>query len=314
MPISRINPSVAVASRDGVSPPKTEAVSGGADSQRVSFEWRTTMIAGLQVGYGVSGELTSLAPTVVFLHGWALTNSTYRAGLERLAAAGFRVIAPALPGHGASAPLPDHSELGDYAEWVDRFLGAVDTGGPVVLVGHSFGGAVAIRLAHDHPKRVRALVLIDSIGGSAWRKHGSIIETMKARPLWDWGLHFPADIFPARQMRRVLPVIVHDAVINALRNPRAVWQAASLARFADLTTELEDLKARELPVVVVWGARDRIVGRMSIDSLIAAVGAKEVHTVEGGHSWLLADPNSFGEIITNVVTVAEQMRSLETQS
>jgi pimeloyl-ACP methyl ester carboxylesterase len=273
---------------------------------KVDLAWHTIAIDGRRASYGIVGDPSH--PTVAFLHGWALSSSTYRAGLERLVAAGYRVIAPALPGHNSSDALPGHPELGDYAAWVDALLGEIVDDEPVILIGHSLGGAVAIHTAHDYPARVRALVLIDSIGGSAWRRNGSIVETIRARPLWDWGIHFPTDILPSRQMRRVAPVIVQDAVVNALRNPRAVWHAANLARLADLTEELEELKRRELPVIVVWGARDRIVGKMSIDSLVDAVGTSHVHTVEGGHSWLLCDPEAFGEVMTNVLTVADQAR------
>ncbi len=65
-------------------------------------------------------------------------------------------------------------------------------------------------------------MLINSIGGSAWRRDGSLMKSMAQRPLWDWGLlHFPSDILPLRQFRRVLPVILEAAVPNALREPRA---------------------------------------------------------------------------------------------
>ncbi len=279
--------------------------SEGRARRRARLTWRTTAIDGRRAAYGVAGDESH--PTVVFLHGWALNNSTYRAGLERLVASGYRVIAPALPGHGNSEALPGDAELADFAAWVEALLAAVAGDTEVVLIGHSLGGAVAIRTAYDHPARVRALVLIDSIGGSAWRRNGSIVETVRTRPLWDWGIHFPGDIFPSRQMRRVVPVILQDAIVNALRHPRAVWHAANLARFADLTTELEELKRRGLPVVVVWGARDRIVGKLSIESLVDAVGAREVRTVEGGHGWLLADPKSFGEVMTNVLSVADRV-------
>ena len=266
------------------------------------LRWETTTIQGRHAAYGAAGS----GPTVVFLHGWAVSNQTYKAGLKRLVQNGFRVLAPALPGFGGSEPLPDDAEMADYAAWVSDFVGAVSGAVPVVLIGHSFGGGVAIRTAYDHPDQVRALVLVNSIGGSAWRKHGSVVEALQARPLWDWGLHFPRDVWPVRQVRRVLPVILGDVFTNAVRNPRAVWHSANVARLADLTDELEALKERRLPVVVVWGDRDGIVTRESIESLVAAVGAPEVVTVEGNHSWLLADPDRFGEVITNVLTVIER--------
>ena len=54
--------------------------------------------------------------------------------------------------------------------WLDDFLRAVGVEEKVVVVGHSFGGGVAMRFAHDYPERVRSLVLVNSIGGSAWKR------------------------------------------------------------------------------------------------------------------------------------------------
>jgi pimeloyl-ACP methyl ester carboxylesterase len=133
---------------------------------------------------------------------------------------------------------------------------------------------------------------------------------MADRPLWDWGLHFPSDILPVPQITRVLPVVLEDLVPNLLRNPRAVWKVGQLARRADLTPELEELKQRGLPVVVLWGADDHIIPRESFDALCAAIGA-EGEVVEGNHSWLLADPDAFGEVLTNSVEVARVARDME---
>jgi pimeloyl-ACP methyl ester carboxylesterase len=243
-------------------------------------------------------------PSIVFLHGWGLSGHTYKAALKRLLARGFRVWAPALPGfNGSSAFGSGAGDLAQYAAWVAEFLDAVGVAQPVVMMGHSFGGGIAIQTAHDWPDRVGGLVLINSIGGSAWRRHGSLMKSMAQRPLWDWGLHFPSDVLPIRQLRRVLPVVLEAAVPNALRDPRAFWHAANIARYADLTDELQELKARRLPVVVLWGSRDEIVTRASFDALMESLGNPMSITVEGSHSWLLADPDTFGEVITNVLPV-----------
>jgi len=269
--------------------------------------WNRTEVLGRVASYGVGGS----GPPVVFLHGWGLSGHTYRAALKRLLARGLRVWAPALPGFDRSAALGDHATLGDYAAWVDAFCAAVGITESVVLMGHSFGGGVAIQTAHDFPERARALVLINSIGGSAWRTHGSVVQSLAERPLWDWGLHFPRDVLPLRQLRRVLPVIIDDAVPNAVRNPRAFWHTASVARHADLTDELDELKARRLPVVVLWGDRDEIVTRASFDAMCSALGGPLSATVDGSHSWMLADPDGFGEVITNMLAVALEARADE---
>ena len=128
--------------------------------------------------------------------------------------------------------------------------------------------------------------------------------------MWDWGLHFPSDVLPLGQATRVLPVVLQDVVPNLVRNPRALWRVGQIARRADLTRDLEALKERQLPVVVLWGESDRIIPKESFDALCAAIGS-EGEVVSGNHSWLLADPDAFGEVITNHVEVAKLARQLE---
>lgn len=259
--------------------------------------------------YGRAGEPGGLP--VLFLHGWALGSHSYKRSLKRLVGLGCEVFAPALPGFGGTADLPgDQFSIDGYAGWVADFLEAVGVDERAFVIGHSFGGGVAIQTAHDHPDRVRTLVLVNSVGGSAWRRNGSAVRSMAERPLWDWGIHFPRDILPLPQITRVLPVILEDAVPNLIRNPTAVWRVAQLARTADLTEELEELKRRKLPVVVLWGEQDRIITRDSFDALCQAIGATG-EVVGGNHSWLLADPDSFGEVMTNVVEVARLAREEE---
>jgi len=97
----------------------------------------------------VYGEGT---PDILALHGWGRRGSDFAAVLE-----GFSGIAPDLPGFGAS-PAPDEVIGADaYADIVAAILDSFDR--PPVLVGHSFGGRVAVCLAAKHPSRVGPLVL-----------------------------------------------------------------------------------------------------------------------------------------------------------
>lgn len=287
--------------------PEPTAIEGRSPARPHNIVWRRRWVQRRPAYYATVGE----GMPVVFLHGWGLGHHTYREAMRRLAGLGCRVFAPALPGFGGTADLPRRRfSLAGYAEWLAEFVDTVEVDEPVLTIGHSFGGGVAIRFAHDHPDRVRSLVLVNSIGGSAWRS-GSTIKSMADRPLWDWGLHFPSDIWPIPQATKVLPVILEDAVANLVRNPRAIVRVGRLARTADLTAELEVLKQRGLPVVVLWGKRDGVIPRESFEALCAAVGA-EGQVVDGSHSWLLANPDSFGEVITNTIEVARLAREMET--
>ena len=76
-----------------------------------------------------------------------------------------------------------------------------------------------------------------------------------------------------------------------------------MARRADLRPELEELKRRRFPVTVIWASRDGIIPKESFEAMCTAVGTPGT-VVEGSHSWLLADPGRFVEVITNDLQVA----------
>jgi pimeloyl-ACP methyl ester carboxylesterase len=277
-------------------------------SSQFHLDWRTAVVDGRPAQYGVGGS----GRPVVFLHGWGLSHHAYKRGLRRLVEQGMRVHAPALPGFGGTPDLPRSSfSLAGYSAWVQAFLDAVGVDEPVLLAGHSFGGGVAIRTAADAPERVAQLVVINSIGASAWTDRRGVLRTIAERPAWDWGLHLPDDVWPLRQATRVLPVILEDLVPNAVRNPRALWRVGRLAATANLSAELEQLKQRGLPVVILWGDDDRLIPPSCLESLRGALGDPQLRTVPGTHSWLLADPAGFAEVMTNVVALDESLSALQ---
>lgn len=263
--------------------------------------YRDAVVEGRPVRFLVGGD----GPSVVFLHGWGLANRTYERALAALAGRGVRVYAPTMPGFGGTASLTgEQVSLAGYARWVEEFIRAVDGPPPVTVIGHSFGGGVAIRVAHDFPGLVNRLVLVNSIGGSSWSNGKGALVAMRERPLWDWGLHLQADLIPSRQMTRVLPIVVRDGLLGIVRHPGAMWRAGHLARTADLTAELAVLKDRRLPTVIVWSSHDDVIPAATIGTMCAAAGDATLVTVPGNHSWLLADPHRFGEVITNLLPAA----------
>ena len=98
---------------------------------------------------------------LVLLHGWGKRGEDYRELVDLLSQK-YRVFGPDLPGFGAE-PLPRPFTLEDYANWLQDYLEKNKIKDPV-LVGHSFGGRVAIKLATSHQSLVTRLVLLDSGG------------------------------------------------------------------------------------------------------------------------------------------------------
>lgn len=114
-------------------------------------------------GGALFGETWGPAPArVLALHGWERTHEDYTAVFGDDGEA-VGVVAPDLPGFGATPPPKEPWGSREYAESL-RVLFEADAApgsvlAPAVVVGHSFGGRVAVALAAEHPELVGALVL-----------------------------------------------------------------------------------------------------------------------------------------------------------
>ncbi len=99
-------------------------------------------------------------PGVVCIHSNAASSSQWRGLMDRLAPS-FRVLAPDSYGAGKSPEWPSDRmiSLADEVALIEPVIAAA--GAPVVLVGHSYGGAVALMAALAHPGRIRALALYE---------------------------------------------------------------------------------------------------------------------------------------------------------
>ncbi|WP_417449069.1 alpha/beta fold hydrolase [Kordiimonas sp.] len=100
--------------------------------------------------------------SLIWLHGWGMEH----ASLKRLASifkASNKNVLYDQPGFGRTPKLRDGAGTEDYADDLARELEAVP-GAPHILIGHSFGGRVAVQMAARHPTLVKAIVLIGGAG------------------------------------------------------------------------------------------------------------------------------------------------------
>lgn len=103
-------------------------------------------------------------PVLLFLHGWGAPAETYRVLLDHLA--GYcRVVAPDLPGFGGSAQPETAWSVDDYVDWTIEFSRALSLD-EVVLMNHSFGGRISIKLLARRPVplTVTKAVFMDAAG------------------------------------------------------------------------------------------------------------------------------------------------------
>jgi haloalkane dehalogenase len=115
-------------------------------------------------------------PAVLLVHGYPESSYMWREALPALAAAGWRALAPDLPGYGDSEPDPPGT-WERHIEAIERFVSELDPG-PVALVTHDWGVLVGLRWACDHPDRVRALTISDG-GFFADRRWHDLANAMR---------------------------------------------------------------------------------------------------------------------------------------
>jgi pimeloyl-ACP methyl ester carboxylesterase len=252
--------------------------------------WRSYDILGGRVEVMTVGR----GDPLLFLHGWGLSPRSYAAGLRALTNSGVRVIAPCLPGSGRSTPLALGADLDAYVDRVAATLEALDLEKPAFVVGHSFGGGVALRLAVRHLGLVRSLTLVNSVGGAPAPREG-----LADRSWLRWALGALGDL-TSMEVVRSAPWILRDHLPNLLRHPMALVTSGLIALRASLADDAHELVAQGVPLLFVWGDRDGVVA----PGVLADVAAQfPAEVIAGRHSWLLHSPTEFAELITNALTV-----------
>lgn len=144
-------------------------------TERVEERWPPT---GVQVD--VNGvpvhviEAGADGPVVLMIHGASANAREFAFTLAPRLSDNHRVLMADRPGHGYSGRPVDGEELGVQAAQMAGALKVLAPDRQAIVVGHSYGGAVALRLALDHPERVKGLVLLAPTthdwggGGIAW--------------------------------------------------------------------------------------------------------------------------------------------------
>ena len=244
------------------------------EEEGIAYQYAETVAGRLR--YTTQGEG---AETVLLIHGFGGDLDNWLFNIDALAAEST-VVALDLPGHGPSpAPIPDPSVPG-LANAVVDFMDAAEVEA-AHLVGHSLGGAVSLAIARAAPGRVRSVTLVCPAGLGPDINRGYIDGFVSSTS--------------RRQLKPVLenlfadPGLVNRSLVDGvLRYKRLDGVTESLQGLADGAfpggaqswVEPGMIAGLGVPVLVVWGAEDRIVPAAHAQ---AAAGAT-VEIVEGaGH-------------------------------
>lgn len=185
---------------------------------------------------------------VVYLHGAGGCAGIWSRHIDLLDPA-HRAISLDHPGHGTSSgPAP--KEIISYAETLRRFIRALSLE-PVVLVGHSMGGAVAIRTAIDDPSLVDRLVLVGT--GAKLRVAPMIIESLKAAA----DQPGPIGAMERFAFSPSTPENIVDEFISMVSETSPASRLSAFLACNNFDT-MEEIAGIKMDTMVIVGAEDRL--------------------------------------------------------
>lgn len=290
----------------------------GGDETRSGWIGHEVDLHGHRLRYRTAGQ----GAPMLLVHGILSSSHTWSPLAEHLGS-GHRLIAPDLFGHGESDKHDADYTIGGQATALRDLLVACGHE-RVTVVGHSYGGGVALQFAYQFPERVERLVLVGSGGLGAevspllraTSLPGSefVLRLVPARWVESAGLRLRRLLGPLgwqpradlEEMWRAVVALGDPATRRAfLRTTRAVigWEGQRVSAADRLHL------AAHVPTLIVWGDDDPIIPVEHAHTTHAAIPESRLEIVEGGGHWPhLEDPHRVAEAMREFVATTAPAR------
>jgi pimeloyl-ACP methyl ester carboxylesterase len=223
------------------------------------------------------------------MHGWGCDRTIWRVVAERLEQAGHRVTAVDFPGFGGEPEPPAPWGMEDYTVWFEDFLASRNIADPV-LVGHSFGGRVALVFASRNP--VSKVVLVDAAGVRPRR-----------------GARYYIKVWSFKALKRLAPLVLGRArAAEIIERRRAAagsadYNAASPVMRGTLSRVVNDDLRRFMPLItaptlLVWGGNDTATPLRDARTMERLIPDAGLVVFDGaGHYSFLDRPAQFAAVL-----------------
>jgi len=235
-------------------------------------------------------------PPVVLLHGFMLSRALWAHAAPDIAHRGWRAIVPDLRGFGDTPPVPSCS-MADHADDCAALLEHLGIREPVVVVGLSMGGLLALEFFARHRARVRALGLIDCrVAGET--PEGRVVRETTARAALEQGSRAAGE--------KMFSILFGPGVSESLR---ARWlailertppqgAAAGARALADRADHTATLARIDVPTLVVCGEHDAITPVELMRSIASRIPGACFEIIPGaGHMTPVERPAEFNKIL-----------------
>ncbi len=251
----------------------------------------TITIDNIPVNYFSMGPDSDEA--VVMLHGWGANCELFRAAASVIAAK-YTVVAPDFPGFGQTPEPPGEWTVDDYTDLTVKLIAALGLK-KVILLGHSFGGRVIIKMASraDLPYEITKIILVDSAG---IRPEKTSEQKMKEN-VSKFG----------KKLLSGSPKLLNK--LQSMTGSQDYRDASPLMRRILVNVVNEDLKDL-LPnirqsTLLIWGTADTatpLSDAKLMEQLLPDAGLAEIHGV--GHYSFLENPVLFNAIISSFLKIS----------
>lgn len=261
-------------------------------------------------GHDLAFRMEGQGPALLLIHGIGGNSVTWLDVMDRLVAR-YRVVAPDLLGHGESEkPMGDYS-LGAQAAFLRDLLGALDIP-RATIVGHSFGGGIAMQLSYQHPELCDRIVLESS--GGLGREISPVLRLL-AVPGAELVLPLIAPTFVRERgdalfawlrARGIRAPHINEGWLaySSLADPgtrRAfVRELRSVVDFGGQVVNAGDrlyLSAVQ-PTLIVWGDRDAVIPVAHARAAHEAIPGSRLEIIEGaGHFPHAEQPGRFAALL-----------------
>ncbi len=261
------------------------------------------------------GPRDAAGPPIVLVHGASSNLEAMRRPLGDRLALHHRVILIDRPGHGWSSPAGEETSTPvAQGQMIEEALKKLDTG-PVVLVVHSWAGALGARMALDYPARVAGLVMLAPVaypwpGGVGW--YNELVAKPVIGSLFAYTITLPLGYFlTERGAREVfLPQVMPDDFVDSTATPLLLRPREFLANARDLvrlkqavTEQASRYGEISAPTVVISGDVDKTVStNIHSRPFAAAVPNARLIVLPGvGHMVQNAEPDLVIREIENII-------------